>query len=83
MLAPGPGPGQSIQQYYKAMCKHPLKILSVLTHCEPIHRYTPLVEVNQADVAWSIGQYLHSSQQHLNHDMTMISEHDYLVLVSL
>ena len=54
MLAPRPGPGQSIQKYYKAICKHPLKILSVLTHCEPIHRYTSLVEVNQADVAWSI-----------------------------
>ena len=83
MLAPRPGPGQSIQKYYKAICKHPLKILSVLTHCEPIHRYTPLVELNQADVAWSIGQYLHSSQQDLNHDMTMISEHDILVPVPL
>ena len=50
MLAPRPGPGQSIQKYYKAICKHPLKILSVLTHCEPNHSYTPLVEVNQADV---------------------------------
>ena len=53
MLAPGPGPGQSIQQYYKA-----LKILSVLTHCEPNLANIPLVEVNQADVACSIGQYL-------------------------
>ena len=39
-------------------------------------RDTPLVEVNQADIAWSIGQGLSTSQQHLNHDMTMTSEHD-------
>ena len=65
------------------MYNFPLTIPSVLAHCEPNHRYTPLVEVNQADAAWSIGQYLSPSQQHLNHDMTMISEHDYLVLVSL
>ena len=54
MPATGPGPGQSIQQDYLAM--YPLKIPSILAHCEPNHRYIPLVEVNQADVAWSIGQ---------------------------
>ena len=65
------------------MYKYPLKIPSVLVHCEPNHRYTPLVEVNQDDIAWSNGQRLHSSQQDLDHDMTMISEQDILVLVSL
>ena len=60
------------------MYKYPLKIPSVLVHCEPNHRYTPLVEVNQANVAWSIGQCLSPSQQDLNHHMTMISEHDIL-----
>ena len=25
-------------------------VLSVVAHCEPTHRYTPLVEVNQADI---------------------------------
>ena len=65
------------------MYKHPLKILSVLIHCEPNHENTPLVEVNQADVAWSIGQCLSPSQQDLNHHMTMISEHDILVPVPL
>ena len=65
------------------MYKYPLKIPSVLVHCEPNHRYTPLVEVNQANVAWSIGQCLSPSQQDLNHDMTMISEHDILVPVPL
>ena len=65
------------------MYKYPLKIPSVLVHCEPNHRYTPFVEVNQADIAWSIGQSFHSSQQDLDHDMTMISEQDILVLVSL
>ena len=54
-------------------------IPSVYVYCEPNHRYTPPVEVNQANVAWSIGQYLHSSQQDLNHEMTMISEHDILL----
>ena len=57
------------------MYKHPLKILSVLTHCEPNHANTPLVEVNQADIAWSIGQNLSPSQQYLYHDMTTIFEY--------
>ena len=65
------------------MYNFPLTIPSVLIHCEPNHRYTPLVEVNQANVAWSIGQCLSLSQQDLNHDMTMISEHDILVPVPL
>ena len=33
-------------------------VLSVVAHCEPTHRYTPLVEVNQADTAWSNRQML-------------------------
>ena len=65
------------------MYKYPLKIPSVLVHSEPNHRHTPLVEVNQANVAWSIGQCLSLSQQDLNHDMTMISEHNILVPVPL
>ena len=65
------------------MYKFPLTIPTILAYCEPNHRYTPLVEVNQADAAWSIGQSLHLSQQDLDHDMTMISEQDILVLVSL
>ena len=65
------------------MYQFPLTIPTILAQCEPNHRYTPLVEVNQADAAWSIGQSLHSSQQDLDHDMTMISEQDILVLVSL
>ena len=65
------------------MYNFPLTIPSVSVQYEPNHRYTPLVEVNQADVAWSIGQCLHSSQQDLNHDMTMTSEHDILVPVPL
>ena len=65
------------------MYKYPLKLPSVLTHCEPNHRYIPLVEVNQANIAWSFGQCLSLSQQDLNHDMTMISEYDILVHVPL
>ena len=65
------------------MYQFPLTIPTILAQCEPNHRYTPLVEVNQADAAWSIGQSLHSSQQDLDHDMTMISEQDILVFVSL
>ena len=65
------------------MYQFPLIIPTILAHCEPNHRYTPLVEVNQANVTWSIGQCLSPSQQDLNHDMTMISEHDILVPVPL
>ena len=65
------------------MYKFPLTIPSISAHCEPNHRYTPLVEVNQADIAWSIGQGLCTRQQDLNHDMTMTSEHDILVPVSV
>ena len=65
------------------MYNHSLAIPSVSAHSEPNERYTPLVEVNQADIAWSIGQGFSTSQQHLNHDMTMTSEHDILVPVSL
>ena len=36
--------------YYQAIYNFPLTIPSVLAHCEPNHRYTHLVEVNQADV---------------------------------
>ena len=55
-------------------------VLSVVAHCEPTHRYTPLVEVNQADTAWSSRQLLCLSQLDMNHDMTMNSEYDILVL---
>ena len=65
------------------MYQFPLTIPTILAQCEPNYRYTPLVEVNQVDAAWSFGQSLHSSQQDLDHDMTMISEQDILVLVSL
>ena len=40
----------NIQHDYQAIYNFPLTIPSVLAHCEPNHRYTPLVEVNQADV---------------------------------
>ena len=54
-------------------------VLSVVAQCEPTHRYTPLVEVNQSDTAWSSRQMLSPSQLYLNYNMTMSFGHDILV----